>query len=186
LALFREVPPAELDGVRQMLEKDVRAPPAHGAGRWFDAVGALALGRPRARYQGQVAMALDAVADDGPVPPYPFAVDRSRTPPELDLRPLARAVVEDLLAGRGAGLVSARFHAALAAGAAALVELAAERAGRLPVVLSGGVFQNARLAEALVGRLAGRHAVHLHAVVPPGDGGIALGQAMIADAAGRR
>jgi hydrogenase maturation protein HypF len=186
LALFQEVPPAELDGVRQMLEKDVRAPPAHGAGRWFDAVGALALGRPRARYQGQVAMALDAVADDGPVPPYPFAVDRSRTPPELDLRPLARAVVEDLLAGRGAGLVSARFHAALAAGAAALVELAAERAGRLPVVLSGGVFQNARLAEALVGRLAGRHAVHLHAVVPPGDGGIALGQAMIADAAGRR
>ncbi len=182
--LFAAIPPAELRTVRRMLEEDVHAPPAHGAGRWFDAVGALALGRPRARYEGQVAMALDAAA--GPeAEPYPFALDRSAGPPQVDLRPLARAAARDLLAGRGPPHVSARFHAALAEGAGALVALAAEKAGSIPVVLTGGVFQNGRLAEAVAARLAGRHEVFTHGLVPPGDGGIALGQALVADAVSR-
>jgi len=176
----------EIDAVRSMLAAGVNCPQAHGAGRWFDAVGALALGRPLARYEGQVAMALDAAAGSGPAEPYPVELDRSLPVPELDLRPLARAVLRDLLEGRGPGLVSARFHAALAAGAAAMFELGAERHGRLPVVLSGGVFQNARLAEAVALRLTPRHEVYLHSLVPPGDGGIALGQALVADAVARR
>jgi hydrogenase maturation protein HypF len=168
----------------------VNCPPAHGAGRWFDAVGALALARPLARYEGQVAMALDAAAGDAGAgagaEPYPVELDRSPRVPELDLRPLARAVLGDVALGRDPGLVSARFHAALAAGAAALVEHAASGHGRLPVVLTGGVFQNARLAEGVALRLTPRHEVYLHSLVPPGDGGIALGQALIADAALRR
>jgi hydrogenase maturation protein HypF len=57
--------------------------------------------------------------------------------------------------------------------------------GRLPVVLTGGCFQNARLAEGVRTVLGRRHDVYLHRLVPPGDGGIALGQAVAAAAASR-
>jgi hydrogenase maturation protein HypF len=78
--------------------------------------------------------------------------------------------------------VSAAFHETLADVAAALVRGAAERCGRLPVVLTGGCFQNARLASGVRRRLAGDFEVLLHGEVPPGDGGLALGQALVADA----
>jgi len=180
--LFGRVPPGDLEVVRRMIASDVNAPRAHGAGRWFDAVGALALSRPRAAYEGQVAVALEAAVAEGAATPYPFDLDASASPVQLDLRPAARAIAEDLLAGRPAPIVAARFHAALAEGAAALVERAALRVGRLPVVLTGGVFQNRRLSEGVALRLAPRFEVFLHGRVPPGDGGIALGQALVAAA----
>lgn len=190
LPLFGLVPASDLETVRRMWVEGVNSPPAHGAGRWFDAVGALVLSRPAARYEGQVALALDAAAGGAleGVEPYPASLappGSPGSPAELDLRPTARAAVEDLLTGRQAREISGRFQAALAAGAEAMVKLAAARSGRLPVVLTGGVFQNARLAEEVVRRLAGRYEVYLHSHVPPGDGGIALGQAVIADALAR-
>ena len=75
-----------------------------------------------------------------------------------------------------------RFHRALAAAGAGLVRMASGRHGRLPVVATGGVFQNARLAGLLVGELEGRFEVYIPGRVPPGDGGIALGQAVVASA----
>jgi hydrogenase maturation protein HypF len=93
--------------------------------------------------------------------------------------------VADLRAGTGAGAISARFHAALAAGGAALVRQAAERAAALPVVLTGGCFQNAFLSERITKELSGSFKVYLHGHVPPGDGGLALGQALVADAVAR-
>ena len=66
--------------------------------------------------------------------------------------------------------------------AAAMVRLAAPGLAGLPVVLSGGCFQNARLVEGVLRRLAGERRLFRHRLVPPGDGGIALGQALVADA----
>jgi hydrogenase maturation protein HypF len=120
-----------------------------------------------------------------PDSPYPFDLtgDALRV---VDLRPLWRALVADLLAGRSAGLVSARFHAALASAGAALVRDARKTHGDLPVVLTGGCFQNAHLAEGVLGELGGATYIHLHGSVPPGDGGLALGQALAADAIAAR
>ncbi|ABC80252.1 (NiFe) hydrogenase maturation protein HypF [Anaeromyxobacter dehalogenans 2CP-C] len=185
LPLFAGVPARELEVVRRMLAAGLNAPPAHGAGRAFDAAGALALCRPSARFEGQVALALDAAAHGHEAPPYPFDLDASGPVEALDLRPLWRALAADVLAARPAGELSARFHAALAAAGAEQVRRAARRTGRLPVVLTGGCFQNARLAEAIRARLDGEFAVYQHGEVPPGDGGIALGQAVVADAVAR-
>jgi hydrogenase maturation protein HypF len=66
-----------------------------------------------------------------------------------------------------------------------MVRLASQRVGRLPVVLTGGCFQNARLAEGVCAALAADFDVRLHSAIPPGDGGIALGQAVVADAVAR-
>ena len=185
LEAFREVPAGEVKVVRQLIATGTNAPRAHGCGRWFDAFATLALARPRARYEGQLAMMLEGVAT-GEAPAYPFAIDAARRPWEVDLRPALRAAVDDLLAGRGAAHVSARFHEALAEVAVALVRLAAERHGKLPLALSGGCFQNARLAGAIARKIGPDFAVYLHGCVPPGDGGIALGQALVADAKLRR
>jgi len=185
LPLFAGVPADELAVVRRMLATGLNSPPAHGAGRAFDAAGALALGHPTSAYEGQVALSLDNAASRGEAPAYPFDVVERGGLAELDLRPLWRALTAEVLAGAAPGLVSARFHAALAAGGAALVRRAARQVGRLPVVLTGGCFQNAHLAEGVLGGLSQDFAVYTHVQVPPGDGGLALGQALVADAATR-
>jgi hydrogenase maturation protein HypF len=179
--------PTEIGVVRRMIQASVNAPPAHGVGRFFDAVGALALGRGVARHEGQIAVALEWAADAGEAEPYPFALDLAASPWQIDLRPLIRAVVGDLLEGRAPAHVAARFHEALAAAAAAIVAEAVRRHGRMPVVLSGGCFQNARLVASCLRRLAALGLdVHRPERVPAGDGGLALGQALIADAVLRR
>ncbi len=72
--------------------------------------------------------------------------------------------------------------ARLVAASAQLVREAAAIHGKLPVVLAGGCFVNARLSEGLLHALSRDFAVHLPERVPPGDGGLALGQAVVADA----
>ncbi len=186
LPLFRRVPVAELEVVRRMLAAGVSSPPAHGVGRAFDAAGALALGRPESRHEGQVALALDGAADPGEAGAYPSEVGRSGELALLDLRPLWRALAADVAAGVAPGVVSARFHAGLVAGGAAQVRAAAAQVGRRPVVLTGGCFQNARLAEGIARELSGAFEVYTHSHVPPGDGGLSLGQALVADAVARR
>ena len=126
LPLFREIAPGELAVVRRLLATGLNTPRAHGAGRAFDAVGALALGRGVSRYEGQVALALDNAAGLGVAAPYPFDLDTAGPVIELDLRPLWRALVEDVALGAAPAIVSARFHAALARGGGEL------RAARQP------------------------------------------------------
>lgn len=184
LDLFREIPGRDVIVVRQMIARGFRAPLAHGVGRYFDAFGALGLGRPRSTYEGQVALEWNLVADDAEDRAYGHAIAGNGDIIEIDLRPTVREAVADLLDGAGAPTVSARFHNTLVEAAVAVVDAAAERHGALPVVLTGGCFQNARLAGDVARRLERRHRVCLHHEVPPGDGGIALGQALVAGVAG--
>ena len=158
-------------------------------GRVFDAAAALTLGRPLARYEGQLALALDGAVDEplleAGAAPFPWELDRSGPLPQVDLRPLWRALVDALRGGTSPGTIAARVHATLAAAGVALVHDAVGRAGPLPVVLTGGCFQNVHLAERIRRELSGSFKVYLHGHVPPGDGGLALGQAFVADAVAR-
>ena len=183
LPVFETVGAGRLAVVRQMIEGHVNAPLAHGVGRYFDAFGALALGRRESRFEGQVALELNNVADPQEPRAYPFDLSLDGCPWEVDLRPTIRAAVDDLRAERGAGIISARFHNTLVDASAAIVREAVSRRGRLPVGLTGGCFQNPLLAGRLAAALsASGLVVHLHGQVPPGDGGIALGQAAVAHA----
>jgi hydrogenase maturation protein HypF len=190
IPLFAGIPPRELVVVRRMVAAGVNSPRAHGCGRAFDAAGALALGRPAARFEGQVAIALEAAASASPLTlalspprPYPFDLDTSSGAVEqLDLRATWRALAADVVACAPPSALSGRFHATLVRAGAELIRRASRRTGVRAVVLTGGCFQNARLAEGLLGELSGEFRVYLHGQVPPGDGGIALGQAVVADA----
>jgi hydrogenase maturation protein HypF len=184
-SVFTSVPAARREAVRRLIRNGSHAPLARGVGRYFDGVGALVLGRPVAAHESQVALEWNLVADRSERGVYPFSVGDGPLP-ELDLRPLVRAVAADHRGGLPPGTISARFHNTLARATSDLVRRAVLRVGALPVVLSGGCFQNALLAEAVRAELSPSLEVHLHGEVPPGDGGIALGQAVIADAIARR
>ncbi|MCL4819894.1 MAG: carbamoyltransferase HypF [Vicinamibacteria bacterium] len=185
LALFDAVPRHDLHVVRQMLASDLNTPRARGVGRYFDAFGALGLVRARSSYEGEVALLWNVAADPAEPGRYPFHLENRRVPWEIDLRLAVRAAVRDLMDGRGAPTVSARFHRTLVAAAEEVVRLAARHHGRTPVGLTGGCFQNPLLAEGLLAALGGFD-VRLHREVPPGDGGLALGQAVVADAVARK
>jgi hydrogenase maturation protein HypF len=182
LPLFDSVAPESIRIVSQMIEKDLNSPRARGVGRYFDGFGALALNRPVSRYEGQVAIAWDHIANDAVLDAYPFALDRGTAPMEVDLRPTVRAAFEDVASGVPPGDVSARFHNTLTDLTAEVVRGLLVELGDLPVALTGGVFQNARLAAGVSNKLSSKIRVLRHGQVPPGDGGIALGQALIAGA----
>jgi len=122
------------------------------------------------RFEGQAAMLLERQIGD-------LATDDCYPLPEGDWGPLIEAVHRDVARGEATPLIAARFHNALANWIVSVAEHSDER----QVVLSGGVFQNGYLVERTAALLEARgFEVYTHQRVPPNDGGIALGQAVIA------
>ncbi|MFA6958900.1 MAG: carbamoyltransferase HypF [Thermoanaerobaculia bacterium] len=171
-----------LRSVRSILASGLNTMPAHGAGRWFDAFGAIFLGRELSRYEGQIALEWNLAADASERLPFPFDIDRSGPVWRIDLRPALIDAVRAFSAGAPISSVAGRFHATLSAAAAATLRERTRESGRLPVVLAGGCFQNALLAESFLRDLTPEFEVALPRTVPPGDGGIAFGQAVVANA----
>ena len=181
-AVFADIPTRDLATVRQMLAQQIHVVRAHGAGRYFDAVDALGLGRTEAHYEGQTALEWNLAADPTDDGSYGFELATDGALTEIDLRPCIRSLARELAEGTSPRAVSARFHNTLAAATVAAVREVLRATGPLPVALTGGVFQNARLAESVTRMLGPSVPVLRHGTVPPGDGGIALGQAVIANA----
>jgi len=154
------------------------------AGRLFDAVAAVLGLRARVTYEAQAAIDLEAVAFGQPLGgPGGYEVDLVDDDEGIviDPSPLLGRVVADRDAGVSNAVTSAGFHAGLGQGVAAAATRIASEQALDTVALSGGVFQNSRLTEVVVGALrAAGLAVLVHQRVPPNDGGISIGQAAIA------
>ena len=163
-----------------LARKSINAPLTSSAGRLFDAVAALLGVRDAINYEGQAAVELEQLAEPGETVAYRAGV-AAREPFCIEGADLVRAVTDDLRGGVAAPVVAARFHN----GVAALIEdgcvLLRERTGLGTVALSGGVFQNLILAHRATARLeANGFRVLVHSRVPCNDGGISLGQAVVA------
>ena len=172
----------QIDMALQMLSVGVNCPPTSSLGRWFDAAAALAGVADANRYEGEAPMHLEGAIQPGVADAYPFAID-SGGPFEIDLRPMTEAMVADVLGERGAGVVAGRFHNTIAVALQAAAERARDETGIDTVALSGGCFANRYLRHRLSRSLAGAgFAVLQHRLVPCNDGGIALGQAVVATA----
>jgi hydrogenase maturation protein HypF len=180
LPVLGSVPPRRLALVDTMLSRRFQTVPTSSCGRLFDAVAALAGLGQQVNFEGQAAIALESIADPTVDTRYLFAIQDGE-PLQVDMRPAIEAVVRDSLAGVSVGQISARFHNTVAAAIVAVCRSLHQQENLCRVCLSGGVFQNSHLLEHTVKDLyrAGFE-VFLHAQVPANDGGIALGQAVIA------
>ncbi len=172
-----------------MLERGLNSPPTSSAGRWFDAVAAvLGICRERTAYEGQAAIELEASVDPVALEgeqPYAFAYlePEPSVPGEIDPTPMWLALLADLAAGESSARIAARFHLGLARALVAAATALAEERDLRCVALSGGVFQN-RLLFAQVRRGLQQAGLEVlsHRRVPANDGGLALGQALVAAA----
>ena len=196
LELFRFLqakPRKLLDG---MVAQEVNSPRASSCGRLFDAAAAASgVCRERAHYEGQAAIEFEALVDpralaeEDDTLAYPFAIARLEPSGLPYVEPLAmwRALLGDLMFGTSVSAIAARFHQGLAIVIARMAErLRSSKSGAKPVTtvaLSGGVFQNRVLLEQVVTRLEGMEfRVLTHRTVPANDGGLSLGQAVVAAA----
>ncbi len=170
--------PRELDNLLSILNRKIHSPRTSSMGRLFDAVAAIC-GLPTViTFEGQAAMALEYAADENERGSYQCLLSSLDDRIVIDWEPLIRGVLTDRAAGVHVSRISARFHNALAEMAVAVAQ---SLKTTLPIVLSGGCFQNALLAERVHRRLSDAgFSVHNHHRTPPGDGCIALGQAFLA------
>jgi len=166
----------------RMMNQGVNSPLTSSCGRLFDAVAALVGIRDRVTYEAQAAIELEmAIGNSQDDAAYPLALVPDGPGWLIETRPLFDALVEDLRHGHATGEISRRFHNGLVEGFARLAVMSRERTRLNRVCLSGGTFQNLYLLEHLRARLdAHGFEVFTHAEVPAGDGGLSLGQALVA------
>ncbi|WP_006241931.1 carbamoyltransferase HypF [Mycolicibacterium tusciae] len=173
-------PLEERTALARQLETGFGCIPTSSMGRLFDAISALAGVRQVVAYEAQAAIELEGLSRgvDGGASAYAFGVVRDGDTLVIDPAAVIHAVVRDRRAGVAAGVVGARFHRAVADVVVDLAVTAGDPSQT--VALSGGVFQNGLLLELTVKRLRARgfHVI-THRVVPPNDGGIALGQLLV-------
>jgi hydrogenase maturation protein HypF len=182
LPLVRDTGEKTLGVIAGMIRTGLNAPRTSSLGRLFDAVAALCGIRPRVSFEGQAAMELEMMAAGEDAGAYEYGWDEGddRT---IDIEPIIRGVVADLLAGRPVPEISRRFHTTLIELFAHLCIVLRKESGVGRVALSGGVFQNALLLTGMVQALEKNgFEVISHRLVPANDGGISLGQAVVAAA----
>lgn len=182
----------------QMIEAGLNTPYTSSVGRLFDAVSALLGVCPHPTYEGEAAIMLDAVRAGGNVSEadrarYAISITKNSATESstahdtsvvlLDAESTVRAVLDDMAAGVDAGTVSLRFHDAVVGAIVQAAELVRAMYDLSLVALSGGCFMNRYLVEETVQRLgASGFTVALNASLPPNDGCISYGQAVVAAA----
>ncbi len=183
LGMLEQLDRRHIELVLRMMERSVNSPLTSSCGRLFDAVAALIGVRQQVNYEAQAAIELEMAILDPTreESAYPLEVIEEEGSWIIAMRPLFEALLRDLRADATLSAMSQRFHNGL-------VEVLAEVARRLRsreklnrVCLSGGTFQNLYLFEQLTRRLRkDSFEVFTHSEVPPGDGGLSLGQALVA------
>ena len=194
---------AEIDVVARQVETGVNAPLTSSCGRLFDVVAALSGLRGTVTYEGQAAVELEMISAAGAEPlPYEITerplgtgdqggclgqgvagADNQTAPPVLvvGLRPVLTTLLKDGMCRREPALAGSRLHTTLATVILDLCRRLRAREGLTTVALSGGVFQNRLLTDLCEQALTEDGFVVLtHALVPTNDGGISLGQAVVA------
>jgi hydrogenase maturation protein HypF len=186
----------EMTLLRSMLENDINCPKTSSMGRLFDAAAALAGVRGEVNYEGQAAIEFEALADTAVKDSYTFEIKGSGTrdqepgsskqglgPNPLSLIPASifREMISDLRAKTPLPIISAKFHNGLANAILQICSFAHLQFDIREVALSGGVWQNMTLLQKTIPLLEqSDFTVYIHRQVPANDGGIALGQAVIA------
>jgi hydrogenase maturation protein HypF len=174
----------EIDIIKRQMKRGINSPLTSSAGRLFDGVSALAGVRGEIDYEAQAAIELEMIAPDelGEGEAYPFSIVEQQGVKVVKLGELISAAVQDIRGQIPASAVSIKFHRTMAQIIADMCSIISREKGINKVALSGGVFQNRLLLRLTVSALHKEgFTVLTHRLVPCNDGGISLGQAVVAD-----
>lgn len=185
LALMRQAGERNVRVIARLIERGLNTPLTSSAGRLFDAVAAL-VGVPgswQTTYEGQAAIELELAASTaGNTGTYPFRLRPDVNGWVVEIREIIAGVVEGLLRGDDAAEIAARFHRTVAGIVAATCDQIRSENGTRSVALSGGTFQNMLLLGQVIELLTEKgFEIYRHQRVPANDGGLALGQAVLAN-----
>jgi len=178
---FDLVEKSQIDLFDIIIDDKINSPLSSGLGRLFDGVAALIGLRKQVSFEGQAAMALEALATGCSDKPYPVDIIRDTQPFIVDMNTVVKAIVKDMEAGAPRANIAASFHRTVIEASVLMAEEIRRATGLDRVVLSGGCFQNKILLEGTIDKL--RHSgfdVYTHSQVPTNDGGVSLGQAVVA------
>ena len=174
--------PSKVALVERLLHLNLNTFRTSSCGRLFDAVASILGLCHEANFEGQAAMALEAAALEGIEDDYPFDIEENE-PWQIDLRPAIASLVREVLAGSETAVIAAKFHNTLVSVITKVCLRLRKTEGLNRICLSGGTFQNMYLLQRVVLWLRQRgFQVFVNSKVPPNDGGISLGQAVIANA----
>ncbi len=165
----------------EMVDKNVNCPQTSSCGRLFDAVAAISGGLQTIRYEGQAAIEFMQNSDNLDVQSFDYKIDMKNNIRRMLVSPIIHSVVDAVQNGESMLTLSNRFHKTLVDLITEIAKVAKSETGLSKVVISGGVFQNHVLFEAVVPTLLKNgFEIFSHKILPMNDGGISLGQAMIA------
>jgi hydrogenase maturation protein HypF len=166
----------------KMLQRGINSPLTSSCGRLFDAVSAMLGVRSVVSYEGQAAIELEALAEESDTDEvYPYSIVSANGNQILDMRPMIQGVVADIEISEPKAAIARRFHNTVAMATADLCVKIRNATAINRVVLSGGSFQNKFLTNGIYNGLADEgFEVFIHRLAPPNDGGLSLGQAVIA------
>ena len=182
LPFLKEIDEKKLRFIVEMISKKVNSPRTSSLGRFFDGIAAIVGVRNHVFFEGQAAMELEMLAGKKTKAVY----DYEWIPGDMHrvlLQPIVCGVVRDIERGVQLSVISSKFHATLIRLFSELCEVIRKESGLNQVALSGGVFQNSILLTGLMQALEEKNfQVFTHTHVPANDGGISLGQAVVAAA----
>jgi len=171
---------ASVEQVMKIAGSKDLSPLSSGAGRLFDAVSAMLGVCDRNTFEGEAAIALEALTVEGIDAEYPVVLTKENGYTVLDFCDAINALIDDLLKNEPKPVIATRFHNTIASSIRLSVQGIHERTGILDVALSGGTFQNRYLLARTIALLtADGMRVHTNAQMPPNDACISLGQAYL-------
>jgi len=172
----------KIEIVTSMMQRGLNTVQTSSCGRLFDAVASIVGLRHEVNYEGQAAIELEMAAVEGVSESYPFEIGSTR-PWIIDMRPAIERLVEEVRMKLPVSSMAAKFHNTLAAVIVEVCRRLRETDSLNRICLSGGTFQNEYLLQRVIAALQARgFEVYLNSQVPTNDGGIALGQAVVANA----
>lgn len=182
LEMIRKQSLRDKEMVLKLIQSGFNSPLTSSMGRLFDAISAILGVCEESTYEGQAAMELEMAIDNSTEDYYEFLYQDQEGPCSINPSPLLKGIYSDLKDRTPAGYISTKFHNSIAAMIVAVCLRLKERYRLDSVALSGGCFQNGYLLSQSISKLRQMgFTVLYHQIVPPNDGGIALGQALIAN-----
>lgn len=171
----------KLSIIEKMIDKNINSPLTSSCGRLFDAASSLIGIRDEISYEGQAAMELESLCASGIKERYNFFVCKEGDEFIIDPQKIFIDIIKDLKEGIDKKVMAAKFHNTVAEFTLNLCGKIKKSTGINKIALSGGVFQNKYLTEKVVSLLEDKgFKVYIQRKVPPNDGGISLGQAVVA------